>query len=321
MALIRLTFTSVKDGRLLDVEDGSRDNGELIVVNPAPGAASKWRVNTAASDAGFTIANDSNGKCLDADRPYYKLQQQPCDGRASEKWYFQPVAGSTERAFMIRHGADNTCLSPQTPPYTDNFVYTDVCNGTQLQHWTIPAEAYPAAMNMAVDFAAARCAKDASNCSWSTTSQEKPKALPLVCVSPVWFNDTQTSIPWTFSLNTSTGWTNTLGVKLSAGLTLGSEFVNIKAMVQLEVSGETSLNLREDLGNSLVVTVPPRNYGWVTLSKLATKVKGTWTFDVQGFPWTAEDEVTVPLKHDSDGGASVYAAHTNTAFTSCQATA
>ncbi|WP_160330214.1 hypothetical protein [Streptomyces roseifaciens] len=41
------------------------------------------------------------------------------------------------------------------------------------------------------------------------------------------------------------------------------------------------------------------------------------TFDTRGFPWTAEDTVTVPLKDDPSGGATTYIANTSPAFTSC----
>ncbi|MGW3078717.1 MULTISPECIES: hypothetical protein [unclassified Kitasatospora] len=58
----------------------------------------------------------------------------------------------------------------------------------------------------------------------------------------------------------------------------------------------------------------------VTLSELATKATGTWTFDAQGFPWTADDTITVPLKYDANGGASIYSARTRPTFTNCAGT-
>ncbi|MFI1255414.1 hypothetical protein ACH4U6_16770 [Streptomyces netropsis] len=47
------------------------------------------------------------------------------------------------------------------------------------------------------------------------------------------------------------------------------------------------------------------------------KVTGTWTFDAHGLPWTAEDTITVPLKDDPTGGATMYVANTSPTFTSC----
>ncbi|MFD9894755.1 ricin-type beta-trefoil lectin domain protein [Amycolatopsis sp. NPDC059027] len=323
MALIKLTFTNLNNGNLLDVQNGSRNDKTPLVTNPAPGFATTWRINTGANPgAGFAIVNDTIGKCVDADRNLYALRLQPCDGRATEQWYFQPVSGSGQKAFMIRHVTDNACFTAQVPPGTDNGAYSNTCDGTPYQQWTLPAEAYKTAWNTAVDYAAARCGKDTSTCSWTTANQTTPFAMPEACVSPVWFNDTSQTIPWTFSLTTETGWTNTIGFILSGSFSAGGNagVVNLQLMVTAEIHGSTTLDLKQTLGNSLQVSVPPRQYGWVTLSELATKVTGTWTFDTQGFPWTADDTITVPLKSDSTGGASIYSARTRPTFTNCAGT-
>ncbi|MFI5783697.1 RICIN domain-containing protein [Nocardia sp. NPDC051570] len=321
-ALIQTTFTSVSNGNLLDVQDGTRDDGAPVAVNPAPGSATSWRINTGSTaGAGFAIVNATTDKCLDTGTLTYQLRQRPCDGRASEQWYFQPVSGSTSKAFRIRDVGANNCLTTEIPPGTDNWAYELPCDGTPYQQWTLPDEVYQAAWNAAVDYAAARCAKDTSTCSWTTTKEALAAPLPDVCVSPVWYNDTSREIPWTFTLTTSTGWSNKIGGSLSASLTVGSDMTPLKGVVTAEVHGETTLDLKQELGNSLTVTVPYHNYGWVTLSELATKVTGTWTFDTQGVPWTAEDTITVPLKHGPNGGASIYSAHTRTEFTSCSGTA
>ncbi|WP_168211162.1 RICIN domain-containing protein [Actinosynnema sp. ALI-1.44] len=315
MALIQLSFTSVGSGERLDVKkSGSFDNG-TVVVAPAPGSAQSWRINTAAGDGAFAIVNETANKCLDARLNTTTLQA--CDGRASEKWYFQPVNGSAQKAFMLRHEADGLCLGVKTDFMNNKAGATEACNGSPTQQWVLPEDVYSVAYHSAVDFAAARCAKDRATCSWSTGVQTPPFLMPATCVSPVWFNGTSTSIPWTFSLTTSTGWKNTIGFSLQAKLTVGME--PLQAEVSATVHGEISMDLKQDLGNSLVVTVPPRQYGWVALSELATKVTGKWTFDTQGFPWTAEDEITVPLKYDPNGGASIYSARTSPTFTSCDA--
>ncbi|MGI5479081.1 hypothetical protein [Streptomyces lavendofoliae] len=92
----------------------------------------------------------------------------------------------------------------------------------------------------------------------------------------------------------------------------------VQTSVSLTVSGRISYDLRQDLGNSLLITVPSRHYGWVALSELATKVTGEWTFDANGFPWKVTDTVTVPLKSDHQGRSSIYLARTGPEFTSCQ---
>ncbi|WP_330334594.1 ricin-type beta-trefoil lectin domain protein [Streptomyces sp. NBC_00536] len=322
-ALIQLTFTNVSNGKLLDVQDGSYDDSAPISVNPAPGSATTWRINTGTSlGSGFAIVNNTTGKCMDLTTARYQLRQQPCDGRASEQWYFQPIAGSAQKAFRIRQVGDNSCLTVQIPPSTDNWVYTYRCDNTPYQQWTLPAAVYQTAWNAAVDYAAGRCNKDTATCVWSTTSQTPPFTLPETCVSPIWFNDTSTTIPWEFTLNTSTGWSNSIGVKLGGSLaaegTIG--VAKLTLTVSAEVSGQTTVDLKQEMGNKLTVSVPPRQYGWVTLSELATKATGTWTFDAQGFPWTADDTITVPLKYDVNGGASIYSARTRATFTNCAGT-
>nr|WP_225953694.1 RICIN domain-containing protein [Kibdelosporangium phytohabitans] len=315
MALIQLSFTSAGTGERLDVRNsGSFDNG-AVVVAPAPGNAQSWRINTGGGDGAFAVVNEKANKCLDG--RFNATQLQPCDGRASEKWYFQPVNGSAQKAFMLRHEADGLCLGVKSDFMNNKTGVIEACNGTPTQQWVLPEDSYSVAYHSAVDYAAARCAKDRSTCSWSTGTQTPPFLMQATCVSPVWFNGTSTSIPWTFSLNTSTGWKNTIGFSLQAKLTVG--VAPLQAEVSATVHGEVSLDLKQDLGNSLVVTVPPRMYGWVALSELATKVTGKWTFDTQGFPWTAEDEITVPLKYDTNGGASIYSAKTAATFTSCDA--
>lgn len=100
------------------------------------------------------------------------------------------LARGSPSAFRIRQVGDNSCLTVQIPPNSDNWVYTYRCDNTPYQQWTLPAEVYQTAWNTAVDYAAARCAKDTSTCSWSTTTRTPPFTLPETCVSPIWFNDT-----------------------------------------------------------------------------------------------------------------------------------
>lgn len=314
--LSQVTFTSVSNGRSLDVQNGTSSAGSIIVTDSAPGYDESWHIGTGASDSSFTIVNNTTGLCVDSGLP---LRQQACDGRASELWYFQPVAGSSQNAFMIRNQSDSTCLDLwYNAQYNDAWTDSYSCNGTTAQQWTLPAAAYRAAWNMAVDHAAAKCQTTPSTCSWTATSQSAAEPLPTVCVSPVWYNGTSASVPWTFSINNTTGWGSEIGFSLSSDLSAGTAAA-LQTKVSVTVSGKTSLNISQTLGNSLTITVPAAQYGWVALSELATKVTGTWTFDVQGFAWTAVDTITVPLTSDSSGGSSIYLAKTSATFTSCSA--
>ncbi|WP_438297102.1 hypothetical protein [Streptomyces sp. HUAS TT7] len=133
---------------------------------------------------------------------------------------------------------------------------------------------------------------------------------------PVWNNGTEVPVSWTLSLNTSTGWASQLGVSFTSSLGTGVASP-VQTSVSLTISGQVTYDVRQDLGNSLTITVPSHQYGWVALSELATKVTGQWTFDVNGYPWKAKDTVTVPLKSDAQGRSSIYLAQTGPYFTTC----
>ncbi|MFI2640245.1 RICIN domain-containing protein [Streptomyces sp. NPDC018610] len=311
-----VTITNVNNGRGLDVQNGNTGDGVFVVTNSSPGYHQKWRISPDPSDSSFSIVNSDTGKCVDAGTP---LRQQSCDGRASEQWYFQPVTGRTD-TFMIRQKRDNTCLDVwYAGNYDDAWTDNYSCNGTGAQRWTLSGTGTAAkdAFALAVDYAAARCAKDTSTCSWSTRGQTPAAPLPKQCVSPVWYNGSQDPAGYTFSIHTQTGWSSTLGWQLTASLGSGGASP-VAASVASTVSGNVTLSVTEDLGNSVSATIPPNQYGWVALSELATKVTGTWTFDKSGFAWTADDTLTVPLKDDPTAGASIYSVQTSTTFTNCQ---
>ncbi|MFB6979527.1 RICIN domain-containing protein [Streptomyces scopuliridis] len=307
-----LTFASANGGRNLDVQNGNTGDGVFIVTNSAPGYHQKWNATTQA-DGSFTLVNGTTGKCIEA---AYPLRQRSCSGSSGQRWYFQPVNGTTD-TFMIRNAGDNKCIDVVlAAQYDDAWTQTYGCNGSKAQQWKIPSSAAGDALKAAVDYASKRCQKDAATCSWTKGSQAPAEPLPKQCISPVWYNGTEAPVPWTFSLNTSTGWSSQLGVSFTSGLGTGAASP-VQTSVSLTISGQVSYDLRQDLGNSLMITVPSRHYGWVALSELATKVTGEWTFDANGFPWKVNDTVTVPLKSDDQGRASIYLAQTSPDFTSC----
>ncbi|GAA2498678.1 hypothetical protein GCM10010393_33670 [Streptomyces gobitricini] len=311
-ALSGLTFTSVNSGRNLDVQNGNTGDGVFLVTNSAPGYHQKWTAATQA-DGSFTLVNDGTGKCVAAGFP---LRQQSCSGASGQRWYFQPVPGVTD-AFMLRNAGDNKCVDVLLASQNnDAWTQTHACNGSKAQQWRIPSTATSAAFGAAVDYASKRCQKDAATCSWTKGTQAPAEPLPKQCVSPVWYNGTESPVPWTFSLHTSTGWSSQMGVSFTSGIGSGGPSP-VQTSVSLTITGQVSYDLRQDLGNSLMITVPSRHYGWVALSELATKVTGKWTFDANGFPWTVTDTVTVPLKSDDQGQSSIYLARTGPEFTSC----
>ncbi|BDH12701.1 RICIN domain-containing protein [Streptomyces hygroscopicus] len=307
-----LTFSSANGGRNLDVQNGNTGDGVFIVTNSAPGYHQKWTVGPQA-DGSFTLVNDATGKCIEAGSP---LKQRSCSGSSGLRWYFQPVSGTSD-TFMVRNAGDNKCIDVVlAAQYDDAWTQSYGCNGSKAQQWKIPSSATGAALKAAVDYASKRCQKDATTCSWTKGSQAPAEPLPKQCISPVWYNGTEAPVPWTFSLNTSTGWSSQLGVSFESGIGTGAASP-VQTSVSLTISGQVTYDLRKDLGNSLMITVPTHHYGWVALSELATKVTGEWTFDANGFPWKARDTVTVPLQSDDQGRSSIYLAQTSPDFTTC----
>ncbi|GLF95084.1 RICIN domain-containing protein [Streptomyces yaizuensis] len=305
-------FTSLGNGRVLDVQNGSLGDGAFIVTNTAPGHHQSWRLNVDASDSSFTIVNNTTGKCIDLGWPV--LRQQTCRGQKSQQWYFQPVRGAAN-AFMVRNENNNACLDlVANAQYDDAWTGQSTCHGRVNQQWST----VPEARRLAVEYAAKQCQKDTSTCSWAARSETPPAPLPTVCASSVWFNNTSGPITQTFAVTKTTGWQNSLSTKMSTGFTTGDlPNLALKVTTTLENQFSHVWSGSESVNNQVTVPVPAAQYGWVTLSVLATKVTGTWTFDARGLPWTAEDTVTVPLKDAPAGGATHYIANTDPVFTSC----
>jgi len=331
-SLSGVSITSVSNSYSLDDQNGTTGAGSIIVTNPKPGYDESWTVGTLATDGSFPLVDDGTGLCIDAGLP---LRQQPCDGRSTESWYFQPVTGSTT-TFMIRQEGTDNCLDLLLGAwYPDAWTDSYGCNGSTAQQWTLPAAADQAAMNLALDHAASTCVSTASTCSWTTGSQTPAAPLPLQCVSPVWYNSTSAPVTYAFQLNNTTGWSDTIGG------TIGTEFdltnaaeagaggpapvptfqntLTLENKITTSVSGSFTNSVSQTLGNTVTMPIPVGQYGWVALSELATQVTGNWTFDVDGFPWTATDTITVPLTTDAAGGTSIYVAKTSTTFNSCNA--
>ncbi|MEU7133450.1 RICIN domain-containing protein [Streptomyces sp. NPDC046261] len=308
-----VNFKSLSNGRMLDVQNGSGGDGAIIVTNSAPGYHQSWRLNIDTSDSSFNIVNNTTGKCVDLSWP--ALRQQTCKGQKTQKWYFQPVAGAAQDVFMIRNESDNSCLDLIAgAQYDDAWTGKSNCHAGANQQWTAAA----GARELAVDHGAKQCQKNTSTCTWSTKNEAAAAPLPKVCASSVWFNNTGGPISQVFAVNKTTGWQSSITTQMKTGLQSGG-----LSELALKVSTEISTGLQqiwsgsESVNNQVTVPVPAAHYGWVTLSVLAKKVTGTWTFDARGLPWTAEDTVTVPLKDDPTGGATLYIANTSPTFTSC----
>ncbi|MBD0672716.1 RICIN domain-containing protein [Streptomyces sp. CBMA156] len=310
-----LTIKSLSNGRQLDVQNGTMGDGAYIVTNSAPGYHQSWRLSVNPADSSFAIVNNDTGKCIDLAFLTPALRQQTCAGQASQRWYFQPVSGGGD-AFMIRHQGDNTCLDLLLGGnYDDAWTDQYTCNGTANQQWST---GFPlAARNLAVDHGAKQCQKDPSSCSWTTVSEAPAAPLPRACASAVWFNNTSGTVQQSFSVNDDSGWSNSIGGDMTTSITGGAPGNVLTATISSSLHYTNEWHGSRSVNNSVTVTVPPQEYGWVTLAKVARKVTGTWTFDAHGIPWSAEDTITVPLSSDPTAGATLYIANTSATFTSC----
>ncbi|MFI9324438.1 RICIN domain-containing protein [Kitasatospora aureofaciens] len=309
-----LTIKSLSNGRQLDVQNGTMGDGAYIVTNSAPGYHQSWHLSVDPSDFTFTIVNNDTGKCIDLAFFTPALRQQTCAGQASQRWFLQPAPGSDD-AFMIRHAGDNTCLDLlMGANYDDAWTDQYTCNGTNNQQWST---GFPlAARNLAVDHAAKQCEKDTSTCSWSVKSEAPAAPLPRACVSSVWFNNTSGTVQQSFSVTDESGWSNSIGTSLTSSISAGAPTA-LTATITSALSFTNEWHGSRSVNNAVVVSVPPQQYGWVTLAEVARKVTGNWTFDTHGFPWTADDTITVPVTSDPNAGPTLYIANTSPTFTSC----
>ncbi|WP_030242719.1 RICIN domain-containing protein [Streptomyces sp. NRRL S-350] len=312
-----LTIKSLSNGRQLDVQNGNTGDGAYVVTNSAPGYHQNWHLSVSPGDSSFTIVNNDTGKCIDLASWFTPgLRQQTCAGQASQRWFLQPAPGGGADSFMIRHVGDNTCLDLLAgAQYDDAWTDQYTCNGTANQQW---ATGFPeAARNLAVDHAAKQCQKDPSSCSWAVTSEAPAAPLPRACASSVWFNNTSGAVQQSFSVTDDSGWTNSIGVDMGSQIAGGAPGNVLTATISSTLHFTNEWHGSRSVNNSVTVTVPPQQYGWVTLAKVARKVTGTWTFDAHGIPWTADDTITVPISSDPVAGATLYIANTSPTFTTC----
>jgi len=89
-----------------------------------------------------------------------------------------------------------------------------------------------------------------------------------------------------------------------------------KITVTLSADYTYTYNVSQTLGSTVTIPVLAGDYGWIEPAELATQVTGSWTFDVGGFPWTANDTVSVPIAFSTTGGAGTYTAKTASTFIS-----
>ncbi|WP_269857219.1 RICIN domain-containing protein [Streptomyces sp. RPT161] len=294
------TFATA-NGRMLDVQNGTRDDGAIIVANNTPGYAQSWRL-ISLGHGEFQVANNTTGKCLYSTVP---LRQQAC-GKPGEEWHFRPVTGKANTFTLVRTD-NNYCLDIILgASYSDAWTQPYGCNGTSAQEWSVPASKTPEAMKLAIEYYQNLCSTNTSTCTWTETSEGAPEALPREKASSVWYNDTSDTVHQVFTTIYHSGWSQSIsaGVSTSVGVS-----APVQAMISSQLQSTTVYQSDDTTINGVMVTVPPKQYGWVDFATVAKKVTGTWTFDLGNFPWKADGTVTVPVVN-SPAGSTMYIAHT-----------
>ncbi len=296
------TFTTA-NGRRLDVQNGNTHAGVFIVANNTPGYHQEWKLIPLGRGE-FRIANAFTGKCVQQTWP---LSQQDC-GKAEQEWHFRPVTGKPNTFSLVRSN-NAACLDiAQGATYPDAWTQVWNCNNSTAQQWTVPASKQPEALKLATEFYSHLCSTNTSTCSWKQTSEGEPKALPLEKASSVWYNDTSEKVTQVFTTIYRSGWSQSFSAGVSTSLGVS---VPLQTMISSQLTSTTTYQVDEAEINGVLVTVPPKNYGWVDFAAIAKEVTGAWTFDKGGFPWTTEGTVTVPVVN-SPAGSTMYIAHTGT---------
>ncbi|WP_432141501.1 RICIN domain-containing protein [Streptomyces sp. bgisy084] len=337
-----LLLPSTVTGRLVDVENGSYDDGATIVTNSGANGDSPsrhWKFNVDSSDSTFTIENNSTGKCVDKpDNKEHRLTQYTCTSNSSQKWYLELVDG-TYNNFYIRNKESGKCMNLLNGSnYDGAWVGEWDCDGSSnaqfspappdgiLENSANPGNNF---QRLAVQHAAATDCQDPTNgkCSWTALSSETAVVGAEQCVSTVWDNTAGTDdLTTSYSRQVTTGYSNAAGFSFMLGASV-KWGTSLFGLVQGEVTLSASLTTtythtdttQEATTNATTLSVPPGQYGWVTVGQLGKKVTGEWTFD-KGTPteWKYTATVEIPAVDGTDGMQSVTKPnYSDTAPTDC----
>ncbi|GAA5041321.1 RICIN domain-containing protein [Streptomyces similanensis] len=296
------TFTN-PDGTLNATGTG---DGAQISVTPDGTNYTNWRL-IAAGTGTFRVANTNTGRCLYSVQP---LVQRSCGGGDSDDgqlWHFHPVTGKPN-AFRLVRTDESYCLDNRGGLHLWGILaQPNPCDGSAGQEWTVPQAKAPEALKLALDYYADLCSRKTSTCSWTEKSEGQPEVLPRQPASSIWYNDTDATMKQVFTTIYHSGWAQSYSVGLSSSVGVSAP---VQAMVTSQLNATQTYTSDETTVNGISIDVPPKNYGWVDFAAVGKKVTGTWTFDADHQPWTADATVTVPVIN-SAAGSTMYVARTS----------
>ncbi|MFA7763889.1 RICIN domain-containing protein [Streptomyces sp. NRRL S-448] len=315
-----LSFVAI-NGRNIDVEGASTSDGARIVTldsgRPATRNTAKWRFNV-NQDNTFQIINSGTGKCIDVGWGDDGLRQWTCQGQATQRWAIQP----TSIGWRMRHINSGKCMDLLNRSDYDNaWVGLYNCHsGDNQMFFFVGSNPADQAKALAVKYAADRCQTQTWSCYWTEESESEAAPLPTKCISTQWYNPYDNPYNYTFTVSTAKGFNSTLGVTVTAGFETGAlSSVVAKVTSSLSVANEFTWTSSTTTTNSVTLSAQPHKYNWVARAVQAKTVTGTFTFDADGFPWEANDKITVPLKGGSNDPVFYSPMSTATPASGCSA--
>ncbi|MFB7669025.1 RICIN domain-containing protein [Kitasatospora sp. NPDC056138] len=283
------------------------NDGNQISVTPDGTNYTNWRLIKLSDPGMFNIASTSSGKCIYASQPAI---QQSC-GKSGEEWHFRPVDGKPNTFGIVRRddsSGSEWCMDNRGGLHLWGILaQPNICNGGASQEWTIPAAKAAEARSLALDYYSDLCSKKTSTCSWTEKSEGQPEVLPSQPASSVWYNDTSGPVKQIFTTIYHSGWAQSYSAGLSSSVGVSAP---VQAMITSQLTATQTYQSDETTVNGISLDVPSKNYGWVDFAAVGKKVTGTWTFDTDNQPWTADATVTVPVIN-SAAGSTMYVARTS----------
>ncbi|MFR9798866.1 RICIN domain-containing protein [Streptomyces sp. MS06] len=294
--------------------------GGLLVAYWVHAAAPLWKISPDHSDGTFTLYNRGYGKCLTADGSHDLAGARDCTGAKAQKWYVTPSGNVKNGVFLIRNEATGKCLDITGKHQDGGTVRPVHCTGAPTQQWIIGADnpRLPEAdqgssqlLQLAIEHASIKCAKDTKSCSWSQGSMSKVYYTPKGCFGAPVGNHSSVQQRMQLAVETSKSATysiaNSVEVAAETGGLTGALIGKIT--VKLTTTYTATWSHSTTWTKTYWHDVPPGKWGWIWLQIPMRKVTGEWTFDANSsLAWTVPATVGLMVQGadpvmDYDGGA------------------
>ncbi|MFE2729407.1 RICIN domain-containing protein [Kitasatospora sp. NPDC059327] len=305
----------LKEGYTLSVDTQRTTLNQIRLARVHDGPNMAWRLTPNWDEGTFRIQNISLGTCLTA-RGFWDhapVSLLSCGSSTWQDW----IAHPTPTGFMFRNVGTSMCLAPyESKTSVGSATWLTGCDGKEEQSWKAPfGDEQPPVRGLreiAITYATKICQKYKDECSWDMESESPAEMLPESCESVAWRNDGPEDATHTFTVTNTNGWSHEIGTEIELGMETGAlSSLVAKVSVKVKFSFKKVWSGSQAVGNQMSGKVRPGEYGWVTLSKAATKITGNWTFSRSHLPWTAKDTIAIPMMNDAKGQPSLYTVHSS----------